>query len=102
LTKPLRGFTGVFFESITLYGETITNNGISTSPCLDRHSQDITLTLLVLLSTGRKDTAKEWLQKLFKNVDYAYSVKKYVPIASDSLDDLIQEGGWLGEQATIA
>lgn len=76
------------------------NNGVSTSPCLDRHSQDITLALFALFGMGRVETAKEWLRKLFRNVDYAYKAKKYVPIATDSLDDLIEEGGWLGGQAT--
>lgn len=76
------------------------NNGVSSSPCLDRHSQVVTLAMLALLGTGRQDAAKEWLRKLFWNVDYAYRAKKYVPIATDSLDDLVEEGGWLGGQAT--
>jgi hypothetical protein len=76
------------------------NNGVSSSPCLDRHSQDITLALFALFGMGRIEAAKEWLQKLFRNVDYAFKAKKYIPIATDSLDDLIEEGGWLGGQAT--
>jgi len=78
----------------------LVNNGVSNTPCLDRHSQDITLAMLALLGTGHRNIAEEWLQKLFRNVDYAYRKKKYVPIATDSLDDLVEEGGWLGEQAT--
>lgn len=80
--------------------ELLKNNGVSSSPCLDRHSQDITLALFALFGMGRVEAAKEWLQKLFRNVDYAYKAKKYIPIATDSLDDLIEEGGWLGGQAT--
>ena len=76
------------------------NNGVSSSPCLDRHSQDITLVMLALLHSSYNDAAREWLQKLSRNVDYAYQAKKYVPIATDSLDDLVEEGGWLGGQAT--
>jgi hypothetical protein len=76
------------------------NNGVSSSPCLDRHSQDITLALFVLFGVGRVDTAKEWVRKLFRNVDYAYKVKKFIPISTDSLDDLVEEGGWLGGKAT--
>ena len=49
---------------------------------------------------GRRETAKEWLKKLFRNVDYAFRAKKFVPIATDSLDDLVEEGGWLDGQAT--
>ncbi len=78
----------------------LTNNGVSSSPCLDRHSQDLTLALFALFGMGRVEFAKEWLGKLFRNVDYAYKAKKYIPIATDSLDDLIEEGGWLGRQAT--
>lgn len=76
------------------------NNGVSSSPCLDRHSQDITMALFALLGMGRVEVAKEWLGKLFRNVNYAYKTKKYIPIATDSLDDLVEEGGWLGGQAT--
>lgn len=76
------------------------NNGASSSPCLDRHSQDIVLALVALYGLGRTETAKEWLKKLFRNVDYAFRAKKFVPIATDSLDDLVEEGGWLDGQAT--
>ncbi|MGZ4968733.1 MAG: hypothetical protein ACXV8O_05080 [Methylobacter sp.] len=76
------------------------NNGVSSSPCLDRHSQDITLAMFALIGMGRTDTAKEWLRKLFRNVDYAYKAKKFVPVDTDSLDDLVEEGGWLGGQTT--
>ncbi|MER0217443.1 MAG: hypothetical protein DU481_15050 [Nitrosomonas sp.] len=76
------------------------NNGVSNSPCLDRHSQDINLALIALFGLNRTETAKEWLKKLFRNVDYALKAKKFVPIATDSLDDLVEEGGWLGGQAT--
>lgn len=76
------------------------NNGVSSSPCLDRHSQDITLAMFALIGMERTDTAKEWLRKLFRNVDYAYKAKKFVPVDTDSLDDLVEEGGWLGGQAT--
>lgn len=74
----------------------IKNNGICSSPCLDRHSQDITLALVLLLLTEKVDEAKEWIRKLVRNVDYAFKVKKYVPICTDSLDDLGDEGGWSG------
>jgi len=76
------------------------NNGASSSPCLDRQSQDINLALIALLGLSRTETAKEWLKKLFRNVDYAFRAKKFVPIATDSLDDLVEEGGWFYGQAT--
>lgn len=78
----------------------IGNNGICNSPCLDRHSQDITLALVLLLLSGHVDDAKKWLKKLVRNVDYSYKAKKYVPICTDSLDDLPEGSGWSGEQAS--
>jgi len=48
------------------------------------------------LLTENVDEAKNWLRKLVRNVDYAYKAKKYVPVCTDSLDDLVEEGGWSG------
>lgn len=78
----------------------ISNNGICSSPCLDRHSQDITLALMLLLLSDHVDDATNWLKKLIRNVDYSYKAKRYVPICTDSLDDLPEESGWNGEQAS--
>lgn len=72
----------------------ISGNGICNAPCFDRHSQDIVLGLLLLVLTGRTDNAKHWLQTLIRNIDYAFKVKRYVPICSDSIDDLADIGGW--------
>ncbi len=77
----------------------IKHNGICSSPCLDRHSQDITLALMLLQGTALLDEAKEWVQHLVRNIDYAYKAGKYVPVATDSLDDLVESGGWCGESA---
>lgn len=54
------------------------------------------LALVLLLLTENVDEAESWLRKLVRNVDYAYKAKKYVPICTDSLDDLADEGGWSG------
>lgn len=72
----------------------IASNGICNSPCFDRHSQDIVLGMLLLVLTGRRDQAQEWLGTLVRNIDYAFKVKRYVPIDSDSMDDLADMGGW--------
>lgn len=72
----------------------ISSNGICNSPCFDRHSQDIVLGMLLLVLTGRTDIAKRWLQTLIRNIDYAFKAKRYVPIDSDSIDDLADIGGW--------
>lgn len=72
----------------------IENNDICNSPCLDRHSNDITSGLTLLLLTGFAVHARQWLMKLVRNVDYAYKAKRYVPISTDSFDDLVEAGGW--------
>ncbi len=72
----------------------ISSNGICNSPCFDRHSQDIVLGMLLLVLTGRVDIAERWLQTLIRNIDYAFKAKRYVPIDSDSIDDLADIGGW--------
>ncbi|MFZ5506702.1 MAG: hypothetical protein ACOY7P_14540 [Pseudomonadota bacterium] len=78
----------------------IFNNGICSTPCFDRHSQDITLAIMLLLFSERTDDAKSWLKKLVRNVDYSYKARKYVPISTDSLDDLPEESGWNEEQVS--
>lgn len=77
----------------------ISNNSICCSPCLDRHSHDITLAVTLLLLTEEVEQAKDWLRKLVRNVDYSFKAKKYIPVCTDSLDDLVEEGGWNGSQA---
>jgi hypothetical protein len=76
------------------------NNGATSSPCLDKHSQNITLAMLALLSSSKLEEANGWLKKLSRNVDYAYKAKRYVPISTDALDDLVNEGGWEQDLAT--
>lgn len=78
----------------------IGNNGICNSPCLDRQSQDITLALTLLLLSDHADDAINWLKRLVRNIDYSYKAKKYVPISTDSLDDLSEDSGWNGEPAS--
>lgn len=78
----------------------IQNNGICNTPCLDRHSQDICLALTLLAAVGRVDEAKNWLFQLVRNLDFVYKTKKYIPIATDSLDDLAEGGGWDGSAAS--
>lgn len=78
----------------------IENNGICTSPCFDSHSQDITLALMALVITGKQEEAEKWLRRLFRNVSYSFASKTYIPIAVESLEDLPEEGGWLGDVAS--
>lgn len=72
----------------------ISSNRICNSPCFDRHSQDIVLGMLLLVLTGHQEQAEEWLQTLVRNIDYTFKAKRYVPIDSDSIDDLADMGGW--------
>lgn len=74
--------------------EMIKNNGICNSPCLDRHSQDITLAMFLFSITGNHETAKDWIRKLVINIDYAYKGMRFIPICTDSFDDLADESGW--------
>jgi hypothetical protein len=77
----------------------IDKNGICDSPCLDRHCSDITLALCLLVGAGYAEDAKKWLVRLVGNIHYAYTSKQYVPIATDSIDDLVEDSGWNGGPA---
>ena len=92
-----RGHTQIVANALA---SLIGKNGICSSPCLDRHSHDITLGLALLLVSDHVDDATNWLKRLIRNVDYSYKAKKYVPICTDSLDDLPEGSGWNGEQAS--
>lgn len=78
----------------------IANNRICNSPCFDRHSQDIVLGMLLLVETGRMGIAKQWLLTLVRNIDFAFTTRRYVPIDSDSIDDLADMGGWHSGQTS--
>ena len=88
------------FETASAIADSIvafaSKNGICSSPCLDRHSQDIALAMMLLVVTDKKNDAKAWLRMLVRNVDFAFKVKRFIPISTDSLDDLVEAGGWLG------
>lgn len=65
------------------------NNPVSGSPRLDGNVIDITLGLLLLVSTGHTSQASDWLAELVKRVDYTFKCKRNFPICTDSTDDLI-------------
>ncbi|MCA3030050.1 MAG: hypothetical protein ING66_15825 [Rhodocyclaceae bacterium] len=79
--------------------ELVANNGICSSPCLDRHSNDVSLALTLMHALGLTDRAKTWLATLIRNVDYAYKRKRFVPIATDSIEELAESSGWGGDAA---
>lgn len=66
------------------------NNPVSGSPRLDGNVIDITLGLLLLVSTGHTSQAGDWLAELVKRADYTFKRKRNFPICTDSTDDLIE------------
>ncbi len=66
------------------------NNPISGSPVFDGHVIDITLGLLLLVSTNYKLQAQNWLTKLIERIDYTFRSKRNFPICTDSTDDLVE------------
>lgn len=66
------------------------NNPVSGSPRLDEQVIDITLGLLLLVSTGYTEQAKDWLAELVRRADYTYTRKRNFPISTDSIDDLVE------------
>ena len=66
------------------------NNPASGSPRLDENVVDISLALLLLVTTGNTNEAKEWLTELIKRIDFTLKSGRNFPICSDSLDDLVE------------
>lgn len=67
----------------------VESHPISGSPCYDNQCIDISLALLLLCFTGRREIAKTWLNQLASRLIYAYRIGKWFPIATDSFDDLV-------------
>ncbi|WP_454711342.1 hypothetical protein [Cupriavidus nantongensis] len=68
----------------------IANHEASASPRLDRHIIDISLALVFLVSAGRRDQAKSWVAEIAKRLDYCFKTKSHFPVATDSLEDLVE------------
>lgn len=68
----------------------IENHGASASPRLDRHIIDISLALIFLALAGRSEQAKRWVAEIAKRLDYCFKIRARFPIASDSLEDLVE------------
>lgn len=76
----------------------IQNNPSSGSPRFDGHAIEISLALLLLHSAGKEDAAKVWLSDIGRRLVYGFRRSKGFPIASDSLDDLVEfDAGQLDE-----
>lgn len=84
--KQLLDGANALAESLNALVET---HPISGSPCYDNQCIDISLALLLLCFTERREVAKSWLKQLASRLIYAYRIGKWFPIATDSFDDLV-------------
>jgi len=84
--KQLLDGANALAESLNALVET---HPISGSPCYDNQCIDISLALLLLCFTERREVAKSWLNQLASRLIYAYRIGKWFPIATDSFDDLV-------------
>lgn len=84
--KQLLDGANALAESLNALVET---HPISGSPCYDNQCIDISLALLLLCFTERREVAKNWLNQLASRLIYAYRIGKWFPIATDSFDDLV-------------
>ncbi len=84
--KQLLDGANALAESLNALVET---HPISGSPCYDNQCIDISLAVLLLCFTGRREIAKSWLNQLASRLIYAYRIGKWFPIATDSFDDLV-------------
>jgi hypothetical protein len=68
----------------------IQNHEASASPRLDGHVIDVTLALMFLVLAGRHDVARAWVAEMAKRLDYCFKTKSKFPVATDSLEDLVE------------
>lgn len=82
----------------------IANNPNSSSPCYDRHANEISLALIFMFYAGQHDNAKNWLSSLCNSLIFCYSRGRNFPVGSDSFDDTVEltVHGWDGPLAINA
>ena len=68
----------------------INNNTSSGSPCYDEQIIDISLAILLVISTKRVEDAQAWIKELVGRILYGFQSGHHFPIASDSFEDLIE------------
>lgn len=72
------------------------NHSAAASPRLDGHVIDISLALVLLTVTGQRETTRWWMEELVGRLNFVYQLDQYLPVGTDSLDDLVEmdvEGG---------
>lgn len=67
----------------------LNTHSISNGPCYDNHAIDVALAMLLLIRTGNRALAKEWLNRLINRVGLGRKFKRHFPVDTDSFDDLI-------------
>lgn len=83
----LQGNTAAVAEGLCAL---IQNHEASASPRLDGHIIDITLALMFLVLSGKRDVAKNWVAEIAKRLDYCFKAESKFPVSTDSLEDLVE------------
>ncbi len=69
----------------------INNHKTLLNPVLDSHIIDISLTLLLLEGYGDLKFVDKWINDMLRHIEFAdMSSGKYIPISSDSIEDLVE------------
>jgi hypothetical protein len=68
----------------------LNNNPIVGSPPFDRNVVEICLALTLLIITGQKELASDWLRSLIVRFRHSHILGRRFPISSDSIEDLAQ------------
>lgn len=66
------------------------NHSAAASPRLDEHVIDICLALVLFTLTGQHETTRWWMQELVGRLNFVYRLGRYLPVGTDSLDDLVE------------
>jgi hypothetical protein len=71
----------------------LANMPATASPRLDRNAIDVSLALLLLVVTNRRDAARGWLSELCGRLLFSFRRRLDFPISTDSFDDLVEFKG---------
>lgn len=68
----------------------ITNHSAASSPCYDRHINELSIAINLIASHGDRKFIEDWIIQIVDNISFSYiHLGKYFPIATDSFDDLM-------------
>lgn len=82
----------------------IANNPSSSSPCYDRHANEISLAIVFMICAGQHENAKNWITSLCNSLIFCFTQGRNFPIGTDSFDDAVEliVNGWEGPIAVKA